>query len=129
MAEIIYCTRKRFNDLIVKVADPVVVRQKQPENTCVCDSVYVNLSHMIFAPEKSSQRPPPSTRGRQKAFTIATEPQNGVYKNDYVQLHYGDTLNCYESWPSPTVIVSDGGYGVLGFEGDTTDHLSLPEWS
>jgi site-specific DNA-methyltransferase (adenine-specific) len=26
------------------------------------------------------------------------------------------------------VIVSDGGYGVLGFEGDTADHLGLPEW-
>jgi len=24
--------------------------------------------------------------------------------------------------------VSDGGYGVLGFEGDTSDHLGLPEW-
>jgi site-specific DNA-methyltransferase (adenine-specific) len=83
---------------------------------------------MILAPEKSSQRPPPSTRGRQKAFTIAAEPQNGIYKNNYVQLHYGDTLDCYDSWPSPTVIVSDGGYGVLGFDGDTTDHLSLPDW-
>ena len=83
---------------------------------------------MILAPEKRSQRPPPSTRGRQKAFTIAAEPQHGIYKNDYVQLHYGDTLDCYGSWPSPTVIVSDGGYGVLGFDGDTTDHLSLPDW-
>jgi len=26
------------------------------------------------------------------------------------------------------VIVSDGGYGVLGFEGDTSDHLGLPDW-
>lgn len=26
------------------------------------------------------------------------------------------------------MIVSDGGYGVLGFEGDTSDHLGLPEW-
>ena len=26
------------------------------------------------------------------------------------------------------MIVSDGGYGVLGFEGDTSDHLELPSW-
>jgi len=45
-----------------------------------------------------------------------------------VELRYGDTLNFYEQWPSPTVIVSDGAYGVLGFEGDTTDHLDLPQW-
>ena len=31
-------------------------------------------------------------------------------------------------WPSPTIIVSDGGYGVLGFEGDTADHFDLPAW-
>ena len=45
-----------------------------------------------------------------------------------MELRYGDTLNFYEQWPSPTVIVSDGAYGVLGFEGDTTDHLDLPQW-
>ncbi len=28
----------------------------------------------------------------------------------------------------PAVIVSDGGYGILGFEGDTSDHLDLPRW-
>ena len=26
------------------------------------------------------------------------------------------------------MIVSDGGYGILGFEGDTSDHLGLPQW-
>jgi site-specific DNA-methyltransferase (adenine-specific) len=26
------------------------------------------------------------------------------------------------------VIVSDGAYGVLGFEGDTSDHMDLPHW-
>ena len=25
-------------------------------------------------------------------------------------------------------IVSDGAYGVLGFEGDTSDHTGMPEW-
>ena len=83
---------------------------------------------MILAPEKSNRRPPASTRGRQKAFTIVSEPHSKVFKNDFVQLHYDDSLNVCDSWPWPTVIVSDGGYGVLGFDGDTSDHLSLPEW-
>ncbi len=34
----------------------------------------------------------------------------------------------YPAWAPPDVIVSDGGYGVLGFEGDTSDHLGLPAW-
>src|SRR5436190_9224165 len=83
---------------------------------------------MIVAPEKKNHRPPASTRGRQKAFTIVSEPGSKVFKNDFVQLHYDDSLNVYDSWPVPTVIVSDGGYGVLGFDGDTSDHLGLPEW-
>jgi site-specific DNA-methyltransferase (adenine-specific) len=51
-----------------------------------------------------------------------------VWKDDLVTLCYGDALEQYEKWDSPTTIVSDGGYGVLGFEGDTSDHLGLPEW-
>ena len=40
----------------------------------------------------------------------------------------GDSLDSYAQWPTPTAIVSDGGYGVLGFDGDTVDHHGLPEW-
>ena len=28
----------------------------------------------------------------------------------------------------PTAIISDGAYGILGFEGDTSDHMGLPDW-
>lgn len=45
-----------------------------------------------------------------------------------MHLAFGDSLNHYASWDAPTVIVSDGGYGVLGFEGDTSDHMGLPDW-
>lgn len=45
-----------------------------------------------------------------------------------MEVFLGDSLRYYGEWPSPTVIVSDGGYGVLGFEGDTSDHLDLPQW-
>jgi site-specific DNA-methyltransferase (adenine-specific) len=45
-----------------------------------------------------------------------------------VSLHLGDSLAFYGAWPAPTCIVSDGAYGILGFEGDTSDHLDLPRW-
>ncbi|XXT38166.1 DNA methyltransferase [Sorangium sp. So ce513] len=43
-------------------------------------------------------------------------------------MRFGDSLERYSDWPSPDVIVSDGAYGVLGFEGDTSNHLGIPEW-
>lgn len=71
---------------------------------------------------------PTSTVGRGKAVTLKTAPQANVYSDDFVHLEHGDSLSAYETWPSPTVIVSDGAYGVLGFEGDTSDHTGMPEW-
>lgn len=50
------------------------------------------------------------------------------YRDENVNLSLGDSLKHYRDWPSPTVIVSDGGYGILGFEGDTSSHLGLPLW-
>ncbi|HZM01609.1 MAG TPA: DNA methyltransferase [Candidatus Saccharimonadales bacterium] len=72
--------------------------------------------------------PSPSTRGRTRTVTLHIEPDRKLFQNEFVHLHYGNSLNFYDFWPSPTVIVSDGGYGVLGFDGDTSDHLGLPDW-
>jgi uncharacterized membrane protein len=33
-----------------------------------------------------------------------------------VSLHLGDSLNHYAQWDTPTVIVSDGAYGILANE-------------
>jgi len=71
---------------------------------------------------------PTSTVGRGKSITFGSEPEDKVWTNDYVSLYYGDSLDLYSEWDTPTVIMSDGGYGVLGFEGDTSDHLDLPSW-
>lgn len=51
-----------------------------------------------------------------------------MYEVDGISLYYGDSLQLYKRWSPPQVIISDGGYGVLGFEGDTSDHFGLPEW-
>lgn len=42
-------------------------------------------------------------------------------------LHFGDALDCYDVWPTPTVIVSDGPYGVAGYPGDPPTHANLAE--
>lgn len=42
--------------------------------------------------------------------------------------HRGNVLDCYGHWPSPDVIISDGAYGVRGFEGDTASPGELVDW-
>ena len=71
---------------------------------------------------------PTSTVGRGKAVRLEGVPDFKTYEQHGVHLELGNSLDAYERWPSPTVIVSDGAYGVLGFEGDTSDHLGMPDW-
>ena len=72
---------------------------------------------------------PTSTVGRGR--TIEPVPSSQVtseWSDESVQVQLGDSLELYSRWETPTVIISDGGYGILGFEGDTSDHLDLPDW-
>ena len=77
---------------------------------------------------RSLRSVPTSTVGRGKAVTLDTAPSSNHYADDLVSLHFGDSMALYGQWPAPTCIVSDGAYGVLGFEGDTSDHLDVPQW-
>lgn len=40
----------------------------------------------------------------------------------------GDSLDKYKLWDPPKAIISDGGYGILGFQGDTSDPSRLVDW-
>ena len=71
---------------------------------------------------------PTSTVGRGRAVKLDIVPTAKEYRDKFIAASLGDSLQFYEQWPSPTTIVSDGAYGVLGFEGDTSDHLTLPQW-
>ena len=77
-----------------------------------------------------TKRPPPtSTVGRGRAVrAIATSEVVERWSDEFISAQLGDSLDLYSQWEIPTVIVSDGGYGVLGFEGDTSDPLDLPNW-
>lgn len=48
--------------------------------------------------------------------------------NGSINLFCGDALDLYEKWKSPTVIISDGPYGVSGFPGDLVTPDGLGEW-
>lgn len=69
-----------------------------------------------------------STVGRGKAVTLTTTPVIDRWTDTHVTLCLGDSLNHYADWDTPQVIVSDGAYGILGFEGDTSDHLGVADW-
>lgn len=69
---------------------------------------------------------PVGTVGRNRAES-ASATVDSFDKGD-VHLYCGDSLTFYDKWSAPTVIVSDGAYGILGFEGDTIDHTGIPEW-
>lgn len=71
---------------------------------------------------------PTSTVGRGRSVKTVTETDVTEWKDELISVRLGDSLNFYQQWEAPTVIVSDGGYGILGFEGDTSDHIDLPEW-
>ena len=70
---------------------------------------------------------PLGTVNRKRSVPAEAE-HNGFFSDGDVSLYCGDSLDVYEKWAAPTVIVSDGAYGILGFEGDTIDHTGIPEW-
>jgi len=71
---------------------------------------------------------PTSTVGRGKSFKLNESSKEKSFIDGSVNLFNGDSVEHYELWESPQVIVSDGAYGILGFEGDTSDHMGLPAW-
>lgn len=81
-----------------------------------------------FPSDKLLKVIPTSTVGRGRAVKAVPNHGASYWSDDFVHIWLGDSLEFYETWESPTVIFSDGGYGVLGFEGDTSDHLDLPKW-
>lgn len=69
-----------------------------------------------------------STVGRGRAIVREERPDQHHWSAQGLDISFGNSLDCYSRWAPPTCIVSDGAYGVLGFEGDTSDHSDLPAW-
>lgn len=80
-------------------------------------------------PQVADYTAPTSTVGRGRTYKhYDSKIKEPFFRDGLVDLSLGDSLNHYDRWEKPTVIVSDGGYGILGFEGDTSNHLGLPAW-
>lgn len=54
-------------------------------------------------------------------------PNLARVKKNYAIVEYANALDCYENWSSPTVIISDGPYGLSKFDGDPNNPDSLAE--
>lgn len=68
-------------------------------------------------------------RGEQR---IITEAGNGYSSRTATaagaRIELADALTRYAQWPAPTVIISDGAYGVSGFPGDPPTIAELANW-
>ena len=80
----------------------------------------------VPVPRRKSE--PTSTVGRGKAIKREGAPDIDHWSDELTSVDFGDSLQFYDRWANPSCIVSDGAYGVLGFEGDTSDHTGMPEW-
>ena len=87
-----------------------------------------SVDHSAFTKRSPRKHAPTSTVGRGRSVKTIDTIEMHAWQDDFVSVQLGDSLDLYHQWKTPTVIVSDGGYGVLGFEGDTSDHLDLPAW-
>ena len=82
----------------------------------------------MLAKTEISQPLPTSTVGRGKKAIPLDSSNENFWSDNLVSASNSNSLDVYKDWPTPTTIVSDGAYGILGFEGDTSDHLGIPEW-
>ena len=59
---------------------------------------------------------------------MSDSPLSMEWTDGTVSVHLGNALDHYRKWKDPTVIVSDGAYGIAGFAGDPSDHRDLRQW-
>lgn len=58
---------------------------------------------------------------------LPLSPDSEAAERDGIRIYRGDVSRQYSKWPSPTVIISDGPYGLASFPGDPpTVDIALP---
>ena len=65
---------------------------------------------------------------RKGFWHIARHQQMIKHKRQPYVLYEGNVLDAYDSWDRPNLIISDGAYGIRGFDGDTSNPNELVEW-
>ncbi len=61
-------------------------------------------------------------------FKLESALRGNSFSIDGVTLHWGDVLSMYADFPAPSVIVSDGAYGLGLFPGDPKTVAGLIDW-
>jgi hypothetical protein len=56
------------------------------------------------------------------------ESTNNEFARDNVVIYNDDVMTLYDKWDTPTVIISDGAYGLNSFVGDPHSAELLPNW-
>lgn len=56
------------------------------------------------------------------------KPVRVIQKRDNSVIEYGDALSLYKNWAAPTIIISDGPYGLGSFPGETRNPDELASW-
>jgi len=51
-----------------------------------------------------------------------------IFEMKGISIYNDDVLSLYDKWETPDVIISDGGYGVSGFQGDAKEPSELKSW-
>lgn len=54
--------------------------------------------------------------------------KKNIYNAGNIKIFQGDVGTFYDHWETPTVIISDGPYGINGFHGDPITHEELAGW-
>ena len=62
-----------------------------------------------------------------KAIIIPLNVNSSSFSERY-HLYKGNVMNVYDKWAQPDLIISDGAYGIKGFDGDASNTSALTEW-
>ena len=73
----------------------------------------MNRSNPELSAPSTLKRKATSTVGRGKFVNLNAKLDFSAWSDEYVALYLGDSLEHYRDWDRPTVIVSDGAYGVI----------------
>ena len=75
-----------------------------------------------------TKRMPSDAPGQTALIPREKEQFPRVYRRGQASLYLGDFSEVSADWPSSTVIVADGPYGVASYPGDPVSHEELAEW-
>jgi site-specific DNA-methyltransferase (adenine-specific) len=77
---------------------------------------------------RNPRRNEPLLFGDASIEKLASLEYGAVYRRGDIAIHHNHAESLYETWPTPTCIVSDGPYGVNGFPGDEYTPVELAAW-